>query len=217
MKQVFIESDISSFEDFHDGEWFEKLFEASEQTLFHQHIEEFAAHWWGASRAFTLPRLLVISVGDAAGGYELHGKTNEQLWSEYLQIKAFKGALWKTAESTYCSIYYAYENLVVNIISQLSNKYLRVTDRNFNSMVSEILGASTAGKVWNNSKISAAKEIRNCLVHNGGKATPALKRIRPTPLIENENVLISASDARKLHAYLKPKVVALITSNERKS
>jgi hypothetical protein len=77
MKQVFIESDLSSFDDFHDGQWFERLFSASEKTPFHAYIEEFAAHWWGASRAFALPRLLVVSVSDAAGGYELHGKTNE--------------------------------------------------------------------------------------------------------------------------------------------
>jgi len=210
MKQIFIESDFSSFSDFHDGKWYEKLFGLVEGLPIVPAVEDFSSHWWGASRAFVLPWLLVDGVFEASNGGGGEVKNKQELWDRYLQINSFKGALWKTAEGAYVAIYYAYENLVVNIISDIRQSTCRVTDRNFSSIVSESLGNSVASKVWNNSVVAVSKEVRNCIVHRGGKASPALLKMKPRPKIENEDVLISASDVRNLHEQLKPKVLLLI-------
>ena len=111
MKQIFIESSFSNFSDFHDSKWYEELFGLSKGLSIESAVEAFSSHWWGASRSFVLPWLLVSSVFDASnsGGGEI--KSKQELWDKYLHINSFKGALWKTAEGAYGAIYYAYENL----------------------------------------------------------------------------------------------------------
>ena len=82
----------------------------SEGSLIEGIVEDFASHWWGASRAFVLPWLLVGSVFDATSFADGKIKSKQELWDKYMENNAFKAALWKTAESAYGSIYYAYEN-----------------------------------------------------------------------------------------------------------
>ena len=210
MKKIFIESDYSSFEDFHDGKWYESLFQLTAGLDIESSVQEFSSHWWGASRLFVLPWLLVGSVFDASNGGGGEVESKQALWDEYLRINSFKGALWKTAESAYGAIYYAYENLVVNIMNVGRDSSLRVTQRNFGSEVSANFGESLAGEIWNNSFVAVSKEVRNCLVHRGGKASKVLLKMRPLPKIEGDDILISAADVRELHGKLKPKVVLLI-------
>lgn len=62
MKKIFIESDFKSFEDFHDKRWFSDLFDLFDGSEIVDEVEGFLIHWWGASRAFTLPWLLVDGV-----------------------------------------------------------------------------------------------------------------------------------------------------------
>jgi len=210
MKTIFIETDIFSFEDFHDKEWFRNLFSMTEGTVIQKEIEELSAHWWGASRAFILPWLLVTGVFDSVNSVvPIFDKTKQEFWDEYLKINAFKGSLWKTAEGAYNSIYYAYENLVVNLLNKTQARPLRVTKRQFNTTLISELGVDLANSVWNHSVVATSKEVKNCLVHNGGKASRKLKEMRPLPMIENEDILISASDVRALYQELKPRVVKL--------
>lgn len=210
MRQIFVEFSFKSFEDFHDGSWYENLFALCNGLEIEKEIGDFSFHWWGASRAFVLPWLLVSGVYDASNGARTEIRDKQKLWEEYIKYDSFKGAIWKTAESAYCSIYYGYENLVVNSINKIRKKSCRVTDRNFNSEVSECFGKSIASKIWKNSFIAVSKEVRNCLVHRGGKVSPALIKMKPLPKIENENILISASDVRALHGKLKKNVEILV-------
>ena len=41
----------------------------------------------------------------------------------------------------------------------LSEEKLRVTDRDFNKKLTDVLGEKVAGKCWNNNKLDLAKEI----------------------------------------------------------
>lgn len=210
MKQIFIETSFNSFQDFHDGKWFERLFQLADGLAIESAVEDFSSHWWGASRAFLLPWLLVDGVFNASNGGGGEVRDKQQLWNEYLEIDSFKGALWKTAESAYGSIYYAYENLLVNLLNTGHETQVRVTQRDFSSIVSERFGESLASKIWNNSPIAVVKEVRNCLVHRGGKASTALLKMKPLPRIEGGDILISAKDVRILHGLLKPKVLMLV-------
>lgn len=212
MKQIFIESSYESFADLHEGQWYEELFEIADGSKIQAFVEDFAFHWWGASRAFVLPWLLVGGVFDASkgGGGEFHSK--QELWEHYMGTNSFKAALWKTAEGAYSSVYYAYENLLVNVLNANLEGEVRVTDREFGSLVSRIFGESLASKLWGNSTVSIAKEIRNCLVHRGGKASDKLRGMKPLPRISEGDILISASDARNLHIELKDRVEWLIRS-----
>jgi len=212
MKAIFIESDIKSFEEFHDKEWFENLFSLVEKTELEQIVENFAAHWWGSSRTFVLPWLLVNGVYDAIDSVvRIVDKTRQDYWDEYLKINAFKSSLWKLSESCFSTIYYAFENLIVELLKKFTNNdKLRITDRNFNKVLEFQFSKSVVSKVWGNNFISVSREVRNCIVHNGGKASRKLLRMQELPLIQNDEILISAKDVRTLYTGLKPRVNLLI-------
>jgi hypothetical protein len=74
----------------------------------------------------------------------------------------------------------------------------------------EIYGDEFANRIWNNNSISISREIRNCVVHNGGKASNNLLKMRPLPHIKDEDIIISASDTRKLYNLLKPLIYDFI-------
>lgn len=211
MKTIFIENNFDSFKDFHDKEWFSDLYDLIDGSEISDEVEEFTAHWWGASRAFVLPWLLVDGVYEVVNEMApILDKTKQDYWDEYLKSMAFKSSLWKTAESTYISIYYAYENLVVSLVNKNKENPNRVTDRGFISALNNELGESLANKVWHDSFVAVSREIRNCLVHRGGKASPKLLKMRPLPQIKKEDILISATDVRSLYLDFKRRVVRLV-------
>ena len=213
MKTIFVESDLSSFEDFHDGEWLEKVFESVKGTWLESIVEEFAAHWWGSARAFILPSLLVNGVYDSVDTIVPLDRSRQDVWKDYLKHKEFRVALWKLAESRYCSIYYAYENLIVNILKRIRNSGIRVTDRGFNKVLIEVYGDKFANKIWISNFSSVSREVRNCIVHNGGKPTDCLLKMKSLHLIKDGDVMISASDTRKLYNTLKPLVYEILNES----
>ncbi len=211
MKTIYVEGGPEAFEDLHDKEWVENVISIIDGTSVEKVTDEFLAHWWGTSRAFLLPALLVDGVyAAAAQNSPVFPISKDSLWEQYLNINAFKGALWKSSESSYCSIYYAYENLILGIVSEIKGSKLRITDPTFNSEFMDVFGESLMGRVWTSPALTTAKEIRHSIVHNGGKVTPKLEKTQKKPLIENGDVLISASDTRALFKYLKPLVVELL-------
>ena len=202
MKTIFIEQDLDSFSDFHDGEWFKEIFDTLNDTKYIKSFETFITHWWGYSRAFVLPHLLIDS-SCAIHPLELD---KEELWRLSLDNNAFKGALWKTAENAYIGLYYCYENLLINVVKDITKQPIAVIDRNFNKRLQAVFSDSVASKLWCNSKVKSYKEIRNSIVHNAGMATPKLLKLNPKILIKNNEILLSASDTKKLSTNLKTNV-----------
>lgn len=216
MKAIFIESDLSSFKDFYDGEWVAGLEKLVKGTDIEGIVEEFAAHWWGSARAFVLPWVLVNGVYDGVNSIIPVGASRQDLWNEYLKNSAFRGALWKLSEGMYCSIYYAYENLIMNLLRVISGVTVRVTDRDFNKKLIEVYGDKFANRIWNGNFISVSREVRHCIVHNGGKSSSKLLGMKPHPYISGGNIFISASDTRELYEKLKPVVHEVIDESLRK-
>jgi hypothetical protein len=206
MKIVFTESSLSSFEDFHDSDWLKQVAQLVKGTEIEGLFEEFAAHWLGSARAFILPWLLANGVYDEINSIIPLPTSPQDVWNGYLKITGFHAALWKLSEGMYCSIYYAYENLLVNLLQKITGKKIRVTDRDFAKVMIEVYGDKFTNKTWNGNFISVSREIRNCIVHNGGMVSKRLLEINPRPHIKKENVIISASDTRKLYNKLKPVV-----------
>ena len=217
MKSIFIEEDLSSFEDFHDGRWLEKVAGLVKGTNIDTVVEEFATHWWGSARAFVLPWLLVNGVYNAVNSIIPVKSSRQDLWSEYLENDSFRIALWKLSEGMYCSIYYAYENLIVNLVGEIGGVRVRVTDRDFNKALIGVYGEEFANRIWNSNFISVSREVRNCIVHNGGKPSSKLSKMNPLPLIRDGDILISASDTRQLYNTLKPIVHEIIEKSLSKS
>jgi hypothetical protein len=211
MKTVFIEPDVESFDDFHDQRWFLELLNLAKKSAVSSQVEEFAIHWWATARAFMLPRLLVDAVFDVVHEFvPSDQRVKQDYWDEYLERKEFNAALWKVAEGAYTSIYYAYETLVIDLLNRRREPPVRVNDRQFLVVLNDELGAALANRTWNDSFVAVSREIRNCIVHRGGRASPRLSRMRPLPRIDHHNILISPGDVRRLYDDLKPRALSLV-------
>jgi len=71
-------------------------------------------------------------------------------------------------------------------------------------MLIEVYGDKLAQRIWYSNFISVSREVRNCIVHNGGKSSTRLLKMKPLPLIKDGDIMISASDTRMLYNTLKP-------------
>ena len=211
MTRIFIEDDYESFADFHDKDWLIKQFDLTKGTRIEKQVSTFGYAWWGHARAFVLPWLFVGSIHDLIQQNPLSTNPSKQaIWDEYLKINGFKAALWKVAESSYCGLYYAYELLLVGVVNAYLEKPTSVSHPGFSASVTSRFGQKLSTRLWSDPHISTAREVRNCLVHNGGAASAKLLRMQNLPMIDRGQIMISASDARVLYSLLKTRVELLI-------
>ncbi|EHK9181951.1 hypothetical protein KCU29_004621 [Vibrio parahaemolyticus] len=208
MKTVFVEYSSSSFSDLHDKKWVENLCHLVQDTEFDDILDDFLAQWWGTARMFALPELMTSSLASMSSC-----KSNEMkdsVWEFLVKRPEMQAALWKTAESAYCSFYYAYECFFVSIVSLLARRKVRVTDRDFSKLIQEHLGAKTLTTLWSSNEVYLARELRNSIVHNGGKVTNKLAQFGYNAHLENNNIKVSATDVRNLYTLLQMKVTELV-------
>lgn len=213
VRKIYIEDELSNFEDFFDLNWFKKLSRLVENTRIERIVGNFGVSWWGNARAFTLPWLLITGVSDViteTAPIRLAIPTTK-VWNEYLKHNEFNVALWKLSENVYCSIYFAYENLLVDTLKEILGTSIRVTHRDFNEKLRDVYGSDGAHRIWHQTLIYVARETRNSIVHNGGKATNDLLNVKPLPnYIQNDDVVISATVTRELSNNLKLLVYELV-------
>ncbi|KQX99749.1 hypothetical protein ASD22_05815 [Rhodanobacter sp. Root480] len=211
MTRIFIEDDYDSFADFHDKGWLIEQFDLAKGSHIEKQVSSFGYAWWGHARAFILPWLFIGSIHDLIQQNPLSkNSTKQAIWDEYLKINGFKAALWKVAESSYCGLYYAYELLLVGVVNALLEEPASVAHRGFNVAVTSHFGQKLSTRLWNDPHISTAREIRNCLVHNGGAASGKLLKMQNLPMIDQGQIMISASDARALYSMLRVRVQLMI-------
>lgn len=200
MKQYLIPHSLDEYKDFHDTDWFGNFFSLIDGTFLNDIADHFGGNLYGSSRAFVLPWILVESIYNSKIGTI----NRNDIWEQLKQTNAFNAALGKTSENCYVAIYCAYEDYILNSIKAfLSKEKLRVTDRDFNKKLTDVLGEKVAGKCWNNNKLDLAKEIRNSLVHNGGRPTKSLLRRQNLPEIIENNILITPVEVRELYSMIK--------------
>lgn len=220
LRKIFIEEDLSNFDDFFDKDWFSTIDGLVENTRLDSIVGNFAVNWWGNARAFILPFLLVTGVTDVINVPIPHSfkLSPRKTWDEYSKLDEFNVALWKLSENIYCSLFFAYENLIVNILKQITGSPLRVTDqKSFKCMLIDTFNEQVAHKVWHQTLVYTARESRNSIVHNGGKATTELRKVKPLPVyIQGEDVVISAKITRNLYNDLKPLVYELVVRSVEK-
>lgn len=136
-----------------------------------------------------------------------------------MKLNEFNVALWKLSENIYCSLFFAYENLIVNILKEITGSSVRVTDqKSFKKILRDAFDEQLAHKVWHQTLVYTARESRNSIVHNGGKATTKLLKVKPLPAyIQDNDVVISAKITRRLYNDLKPLVYEFVVKSVEKA
>lgn len=200
MVEIFVETDLELYADFHDVHWMKALSDlavAKEESV---ECDRFLVHWRGAASAFSTPWLLV----DAVAG--LTGSESRDCWDRYLSAVSFRVGLWKHAENCFSALYYAYENLLVSLVVKRSGVATRVGDKAFRKLLSAALGESLAQEAWDARFIRMSREIRNSIVHCGSMASSKLRELNPPGQLVSDSgfLTVSATDVRTLYHGLRP-------------
>lgn len=137
---------------------------------------------------------------------------NEEYWKFLIQDSEFQIAIIGTQRMCYSDIFFAYENFSLQIAMKIhKDSTIRTTDRkpNFASKLDSALCPESGDTLWTCEDVQRIRRIRNCLVHQGGKADPSLTS-DPKVDLENGYVQITVSNNRELMDFLKIKVSKII-------
>lgn len=144
-------------------------------------------------------------------GFEIELPLDE-LWEDYIKLPAFFLGLWGSQRIGYVSIYNAYDNFVVEMVSvAMSRTQCRSSDRDFSGLFAQAFGESLKEKCWTSGKLNVARAARHALSHAGGRVTKQLADLRPGHdfIIENERIQITPDKTKQLYELLKECVYLL--------
>lgn len=144
--------------------------------------------------------------------------SSKDIWKQYLTESDFILSLWMSEMNAYCSIYFAYESLIVDSLSQLRredesmHRTKRITSgKEIAKRLTNIFGRTASNEYWEDREVNMARLIRHAIVHNGQKITVELERYRSViPQIDGR-IMITAKETNKLYDVLKNKSYSFVS------
>ena len=134
----------------------------------------------------------------------------DEIWSEFLSITEFTLSLWSLQKLCYCAVYYAYENFLRMCVSigQDRPEYRPRTDELMRDLRA-LFGIPIGDACLSDEGVVLARQVRNALAHNGGRATTEIEANRGELSILDGDIQIMPLDVRKLYTLLKGQVTAI--------
>lgn len=200
MKQFLIPHELKEYNDFHDKKWFENFFDLIDGTPLEEAGDHFSGNLYASARAFTFPWMLIESIHSSSDNVI----SKNYIWKKLKQLYSFQAAIGKTSENCYVAIFCSYEDYILQSTKvACGTTILRITDRDFNKKLISAVGSNVAKISWQNNQFALAREIRNSIVHNGGRPTGKLLKQRNLPKIIKDNVLLTPLEVRELYSNVK--------------
>ncbi len=137
----------------------------------------------------------------------------DKLWDNLLDKYEMQVAVWGSQRLAYGALYYSYEDFLIRCVKlQFKvNKYRIKRGEKANEDFARAFGDEGCRYCWQDRDVQIARETRNCLVHNGGRQTDALKDLEPDIQVGDDLELhLMAPHVRDLHELLKNRVTYLI-------
>jgi len=107
--------------------------------------------------------------------------------------------------NAYSSVYFAYENFLIRSVKVVTGlASLRTPE--LRGKLQKLVGNDIASQCWVNHSVEKARLIRHAIVHNGRKITRELEGYRAELVLENDEIVIMASQTTELYNLLKERV-----------
>jgi|GEM_PF-2268897 hypothetical protein len=174
-----------------------------------------AANWKYARNTATLPWLAMHLAGNSVAEFtNKDSDWTERLWSDCVTQDEFRLTLAGSQALAYTGFYFGYENfLTESCVAKIPNS--TTSDfKNCNLIkkgLKKAFNSSIEKTVWSDNKIIVAREARNSLVHNGGKASGKLKNMG-AQLVEDGHVCVHPILLKELFQTLKEKVDLILNN-----
>lgn len=121
------------------------------------------------------------------------------MWNELQKHHVLQMAICAAQRFAYISCYNAYEAFVVDCVATASGiSSIRSSTDEFKGLLKSTFSRDIQQPCWTNSKITACREIRNSLVHKGGKPTNKLLRMKHEVLVHEGRLQVWPHDVKHL-------------------
>ncbi|MBU0699630.1 MAG: hypothetical protein ABIK98_08415 [Pseudomonadota bacterium] len=146
----------------------------------------------------------------AAAASVTHELDENSIWQQFLSLHPFYLGLHGTMRLVYLSVYGAYENFIVRILSIAhGGARIRVTDRDFKKRFRGAFG-DLIEDAWLSPEINAFKLVRHAIMHAGGRITPDLRSVRIPVVVHDDALHIFPEHIRQLYDTLKEPALRLM-------
>lgn len=138
----------------------------------------------------------------------------KELFSKNAHEPEFAFCLAASQEQCYCSLYAAYEHLIVRLYEFRTNTSGYQTGTQTESDFNNAFGPTVTAHCWASNEMRFIKACRNALVHDGGRITPrrkkALDKLAINYMALDDCLVIQPSDNLKAYHVLKDRITILV-------
>ncbi len=131
--------------------------------------------------------------------------TKAKTWNDMTKINEFNICLWGSQRLCFAAIYYAYEDFLTDCVRIKLGipSFEKRSHKEFVKSIREAFGESVVDECYLHTHISTARNVRDALLHNGGRLTASLNKMKQELsthgfLIENDEVQITATRTHAL-------------------
>ena len=133
----------------------------------------------------------------------------QEAWKEFLGNWEFRFSLWGSQRLVYGAIYYAYEDFLLRCFRLATGRSDYRIQPKFPKDFADEFGVSLRDDCWSHQQVNFARLTRHALVHNGGRLTEHLKKLKSSIRVENGELQIMPPDTKALFNLLKVRALTL--------
>lgn len=130
-------------------------------------------------------------------------------WEDMLNKPDFALSLWKSEESAYIGVYFAYEDFVARLIGIAKGRARYELSKTFQADFVETFDESMFERCWRG-PVRIGRLVRNALLHNGGRITEQLERTEHGLKVNDKQIYIMAPNTTDLFHLLKDRVQLMV-------
>jgi hypothetical protein len=134
----------------------------------------------------------------------------KKVWGNYLSIEEFGLSLWSSQRLCYAAVYYGYEDFLRRIVSEFGfAKKTHMSTKDVAKGFEKIVGPAIAFACIFGPEITLARNVRNAIVHNGGRVTDEIMKSPVSFRTDGGRVQIMPEDTNALFHLLKERITVI--------
>jgi hypothetical protein len=135
----------------------------------------------------------------------------EIVWREMLKESEFQLSIWGSQRLCYGAVYYAYEDFLARCYRVSTGKSDYRMGQGFSQDFRAQYGATLRDCCWSDPEVHIARLTRHALVHNGGRLTGDLKKLKHGLKLCGEDIQVFPAFTKSLYELLKDRVTKFLS------
>jgi hypothetical protein len=138
----------------------------------------------------------------------------EMVWQRMLEQSEFRLSIWGSQRLSYAAVYYAYEDFLARCYRLSTGQPDYRLMPGFSQDFRKQYGAELRDYCWSDANVNVARLTRHALVHNGGRLTSDLKKLKHGLKLHGEDIQIFPAFTKSHYELLKDRVTKFLSDRE---